>query len=313
MFKFRFDQYIALALVVVLLLISTRQTQSPLPAPQAQADLIEMADLPLLTLEDPELAAASFSASLSAQAVLAVDLDSAAFLLAKNEDQFLAPASTTKIMTALVAQDLYQLDEVVTVREDVFSVGHTIGFKPGEQLTVRALLKALLINSGNDAAVILAQHHPQGEVGFMVAMNQKAQELNLNQTSLINPAGLDAAAHYTTAFELSLMARELMKNEFFRQLVKTKEAQITDVSGQDQYYLYNTNQLLATIPDVVGIKTGTTDLAGEALVTQINREVLGKKRRVLVVILGSQNRYQDARATIDWIFSHYQWREISVK
>lgn len=312
MSKIRLDQYLALFLLAVVLLLSFAQEKRPITSEASPPELVEMAAAPVNKSNDADELVA-FTATLSAEAVTVVDLDSAAILLTKNQDQRLAPASTTKIMTALVARELYSLDQVLTVPAELSVIGHTIGFTAGQEFLAEELFKALLINSGNDAAVVLAANHPQGLSGFVEAMKQKAQELGLKKTSFVNPSGLDAAAHYTTAFELSLLARELMKDEFLRELVKTETAEISDITGQSHYYLDNTNQQLGKELGVVGIKTGTTNLAGQALVTQVNRLADGEERSVLIVLLGSQDRYLDAKAIIDWIFSHYQWREISVR
>lgn len=299
MFRFRFDQYLALFLVSLLFLVpvSKAQTQEKILPP------VELAAVhPIPTL--PSTASPSqFTATFSAQAVVAIDVDSASILLDKNSHQKLAPASTTKIMTALVAVDTFSLDQVIAVKKDPGNIGHIIGFKLGEQFTVHDMLKALLINSGNDAAEILAQNHPQGRAAFIQAMNAKAQQLHLSESSFVNPSGLDAAAHYSSAFDLSLLARELMKNEYLRTLVGTTQAAISDQTGKSSYQFYNTNQLLGVEPGVVGVKTGTTELAGEDLITQVERD----GRHIIIVVLKSQNRYRDTRQIISWLFSHYQW------
>ena len=137
-------------------------------------------------------------------------------------------------------------------------------------------------------------------------MNRKAVDFHLLDSVFSNPSGLDSTSHYSTAFDLSLLARELMKDQVLREMVRTQQVQIQNLSSNRRYYLYNTNLLLGIEPGVVGIKTGTTDLAGEALITQVERE--GKQ--ILIVVLGSQDRYSDTKQIIDWIFSHYQWLEI---
>ncbi len=315
MSKIRLDQYLAIFLLAILILVSFAQESPKLnlePEPSQSMQLLAMADLPVFMSKNVE-EKANFSATISAEALVVIDSNSASILLEKNSYQRLAPASTTKIMTALVARELYQLNDLLTVPTDLVVEGHTIGFYPGQQFTAKDLFQALLINSGNDAAAVLAANHPQGRPGFIEAMNQKAIELHLKKTSFINPSGLDAAAHFSTAFELALMARELMKDNFLRELVRTEAAEIVDQTDQNHYYLYNTNQQLGAVPGVVGIKTGTTDLAGQALVTQLERAVAGKSRSIMIVLLGSQDRYQDSKAIIDWVFSHYQWREISVR
>ena len=299
MSKLRIDQYLALVLLSLVFLLPVKPTlpqEKPLPT----VELGQISPIPVL---DSDQQPESFIASLSAQSVVAIDIDSAAVLLGKNSYQKVAPASTTKLMTALVARDIFKLDEVVSIKNIPLNIGHTIGFEVGEEFLVEDILKALLINSGNDAAEILAQSHPQGRDGFIQEMNRVAQQLHLQHTFFINPSGLDAAAHFSSAFDLSLVARELMKDEFLKSLVGTQQATITNGSGTNQYWFYNTNLLLGVEPGVVGVKTGTTDLAGEALITQIERQ----GRKVLIVVLGSQDRYSDTKKIIDWIFSHYQW------
>ncbi len=297
--KLRFDQYLSFILLSLVILVPIKLHYPQIKVSPA-VDLIKMAPLPVLdTDQQPSL----FIASLSAQSILAIDIDSASILLEKNSHQKVAPASTTKLLTALVARNVYPLDKIITITTQPQHLGHTIGFKIGEEFVVADMLKALLINSGNDAAEILAQHHPEGRIGFIAAMNQTAQKLHLEESSFMNPSGLDAAAHYSSAFDLSVVAREVMKDEFLRSLVATKQSLIVNQAGNHQYWLYNTNLLLGVEPGVVGLKTGTTDLAGEALITQVNRA----NRQVLIVVLGSRDRYSDTKEIINWIFSHYQW------
>lgn len=298
-FKFRVDQYLALFLISLLFLVpvSKDQAQQQILAPIKLAPIHPIPTL-VSTAQPSE-----FTATLSADAVVAIDVDSAAILLDKNSHQKLAPASTTKIMTALVAIDTFPLDQVITIKDNPTKIGHVIGFNQGEKFTVGDMLKALLINSGNDAAEILAQNYPQGRAAFIQAMNSKAQKLHLSESAFVNPSGLDAAAHYSSAFDLSLLARELMKNKYLRTLVGTKQAMISDQAGKNTYQFYNTNQLLGVEPGVVGVKTGTTELAGEDLITQVERD----GHRLIIVVLKSQDRYYDTRQIIRWLFSHYQW------
>jgi D-alanyl-D-alanine carboxypeptidase (penicillin-binding protein 5/6) len=298
-FKLRLDQYLILILLSLVILLPTKQVLPPekvLP----EVELVQINPIPILDIDQhPE----SFIASLSAESIVVIDLDSASILLEKNSHQKVAPASTTKLLTALVARDVYKLDEIISIKNAPSNIGHTIGFRVGEEFLVEDILKALLINSGNDAAEILAQNHPEGKAGFMSEMNDVAEKLHLSDSFFINPSGLDAAAHFSSAFDLSLLAREVMKDDFLRQVVGTRHSSITNRVGTNQYWFYNTNLLLGTEPGVVGLKTGTTDLAGEALITQVERD--GK--RVLIVVLGSKDRYSDTKKTINWIFSHYQW------
>lgn len=321
----RLDQYLSFILLSIVFLLptafvspifSTKDSVTKLP-PLSLPVLIKMHPIPVEKSFPSEgnsasssalaaLSPQSFSASLSAQAVIAIDVPSGAILLEKNKDQKLAPASTTKLLTALVARKLYPLDEVILLKEKPLNIGHTIGFAQGEKFLVRDILTALLVNSGNDAAEILAQHHPRGREAFMKEMNQLSVGLHLKESYFINPSGLDAAAHYSSAWDLSLVAREVMKDEFLRSLVGTEYAEITNQAQTHRYPLRNTNLLLGTEPGVVGIKTGTTDLAKEALVTQVEKD----DKQILLVVLGSDDRYLDSKAVIEWVFNHYQWQQI---
>jgi serine-type D-Ala-D-Ala carboxypeptidase (penicillin-binding protein 5/6) len=261
--------------------------------------------VPILN-EGVESDATQFMATISAKAVLVIDIPSAAVLLEKNSQEKVPPASTTKMLTALVSRDSYEPSEVVTIREAAFSIGHSVGFDINEQLRVESLLSSLLVSSGNDAAFALADHHPRGYGAFVEAMNDKARELHLSHSSFRNPSGLDSADHLSTARDLSIVARELMKDNLLRQLVKTKQTTIFDITGVKEHYLYNTNQLLHTEPGVVGIKTGTTELAKESLIIQVDRN----NRQILIVVLGSDDRYQDTKRLLTWIEQHYSWLEV---
>ncbi len=299
MFKLRIDQYLALILLSLVFLLPVKRVPNQekiLP----EVEFSQISPIPVLDInQEPE----SFIASLSAQSIMVIDIDSAAILLEKNPHQKLAPASTTKLLTALVARNTFGLDDVISIKNISPKMSHTIGFKKDEEFLVRDIFKALLINSGNDAAEILAQNHPQGRAAFIQEMNDTAQKLHLQNSFFINPSGLDAAAHFSSAFDLSLITREFMQDKFLKSIVGTQQAKITDKSGINQYWLYNTNLLLGIEPGVVGVKTGTTNLAGEALITQVERN----DQQILIMVLGSLDRYGDTKQIIDWIFSHYQW------
>ncbi|MBD3250153.1 MAG: hypothetical protein GF381_01100 [Candidatus Pacebacteria bacterium] len=244
---------------------------------------------------------------LTTQAYLVTDLQSACPLLQYNQDKKLYPASTVKLMTALVARETFHQELVLMVQPGLFVEGHSVGFVEGEKISVSSLIKALLINSGNDAAVILARHHPHGQAGFVKAMNQKAQDLGLNSTYFVNPSGLDHSAQQTTARDLTILAKEVLKDPFLASLVATPKTKITDLSGLLSHELFNTNQLLIERTDVFGLKTGTTELAGQVLITLVERD----GHQVLIVVMGSEDRYADTTRLIDQTFSEYQWQEIN--
>ena len=159
---------------------------------------------------------------LSAQAVLAVDLNSSITLYEKEPDKHLLPASTTKIVTALVAMEYYPLDKTLTVRT-VNVDGRKMGLVAGERITIEDLLYGLLLYSANDAAEVLAENYLGGRKGFIFAMNQKAKELNLDNTYFSNPSGLDGNGHVSTARDMVRVSWVAMGNPLFSKIVSTKE------------------------------------------------------------------------------------------
>lgn len=242
---------------------------------------------------------------LSAQGAVVIDADSKSIIYAKNPDLWLLPASTTKIMTALVALDNYSLDDVVTIGE-IITEPVKMDLVAGEKITVNDLLYGLLVGSANDAALALAAYYPQGVVGFVKAMNQKAADLHLADTQYTNPIGLDNYGQYTTVHDLSLLTAAAMAQPAFRSIVNTIKYTVTDIDKTQTHELENLNELLGQIPGLVGVKTGYTELAGECLVTFVTR----KNHSIITVILGSANRFGESRQLIDWVFTNFAWQNL---
>ena len=270
----------------------------PLPA------LLPVADVPTATTA-AVLSSESFAASVSAQAVYALDVDSASTLLAKNADALYFPASTAKMMTALVARQKFALQDLLVVTPQATSEGTVIGLIPGSEYSTEDILKGLLVSSGNDAAEVLATNFPEGRAAFVALMNQLAQELHLERTRFANPNGLDDLTQETTARDLSLIAQELLKDDFLKAVVATKSAVLTDQFGQG-ILVNNTNRLL-DIPGHAGIKTGTTVLAGEVLVTQVT--IHGHS--VIITLMKSDDRYRDMLMIENWLKQAYVWKSAS--
>lgn len=245
----------------------------------------------------------NFSKTITAKSAYVEDLDTGTVLFERNSERILLPASTTKLMTALVILEEFQIDEIITVPELPKVVGLKHEFTPGEQLTVGSLLQAALIQSSNDAAYILAVSSSRGFEGFVTRMNEKAAELHLEHTKYKNPAGFDDDTQRSSARDLVILSKIFMQNEFLASVVATKEAVITDVSGEYEYYLRSTHELLGSDPTVVGIKTGTTEGAAQVLITQFNRD----GHNIIVVVMGSDDRYLETTQIINWIFSAYEW------
>lgn len=236
---------------------------------------------------------------LSAPEALLADSDTSQVLLAVNPDNPRPMASITKLMTALLALERSHLEDQVVVSPTALVGESTMGLQSGEVVTVEDLLWGLLLNSGNDAAVALAEHVAGSVPGFVVMMNTRAAELGLLSTHFANPHGMDAPDHYSSAHDLWRLAEETLAYPKVREIVGT---QSTTRAGHP---LWNQNVLLATYPDADGVKTGTTDLAGQSLVASVTRD----GHRVLAIILGSSDRYADARALLDFYFSVFRWTE----
>lgn len=243
---------------------------------------------------------------LSAQGALAVDLKSGISLYEKNPDAVLLPASTTKIITALVALEAYPLDQVLTVPKGANVDGQKMGLYIGEEMKVEDLLYGLLVYSANDAAMTLAINYPAGYDAFVAAINEKAASLSMTNSHFENPVGLDGINQTTTAKDLLRASEVAMRNPEFAKIVGTKSVMLADVSGKNKYNLKNVNELLGSVPGVLGVKTGWTENARENLVTYIERD----GHSVIIVVLGSQDRFGETKELIDWIFSNYDWQKV---
>lgn len=239
---------------------------------------------------------------ITATGVVVLDVDSGVYLYKRNEEELLSPASTTKILTALVALDSYDLDDVVTVK-GVANSGQVMGLVPGERITVENLLFGALIHSGNDAAWALAEHYPGGVEAFVAKMNEKAQSLHLTKSTFTNPVGYDNPAQKITPMDLARLGSIALGNKVIAKMVAIPQITVSDVTHTYFHPLTNVNQLLGKIPGVGGIKTGWTEEAGENLITLVERG----GHRVIIVVLKSGNRFADTTHLIDWIFSAYQW------
>ena len=240
----------------------------------------------------------------TAPEVAVVDDSSGLLLYGMNAHAHEAPASTTKIATAIVtlehAEDLERsvrvtVSGIAMAEADGSSI---MGLAPGQQLTLRTLLDGLLLPSGNDAAEQLAVSVAESRAQFVGWMNAVAiDELGLHDTYFVNPSGLDADGHYSSAYDLGQLARRAMREDVFRQIVASPEivAQGFDLIGH--------NPLIGTYPGADGVKTGTTDLAGKVLVGSATR----KGHRVYAVVMHSDDIQADTSALLDWAFQEFAW------
>ena len=242
---------------------------------------------------------------LSAQSVMAVDLTSGVTLYEKDPNKALLPASTTKIVTALVALDTYDPEQVLKVGK-VAVEGQKMGLVTNEKIKFIDLLNGLLIYSANDAAEVLASNHPGGRELFIALMNKKVKDLGLNNTHFNNPTGLDNGAQYSTTRDLIVVAKYSMENPFFAEIVGTKEKIVKSVDGKITHKLINRNKLLGSVEGVKGVKTGWTENARENLVVYVERN----NRKVITVVLGSSDRFGETKELIEWIYDNYKWEEV---
>lgn len=239
--------------------------------------------------------------NLTATGIFVKDLTSGVILFDKNAHQRLKPASLTKIMTALVSLEHYPEDYVLSVVNGQRSLGATAKLIKGDKLTFESTMEALLIPSGNDAAVTLAENYPGGYGSFVDKMNFKAKELGLQNTHFSNVSGIEGKDHFTSAFDIALIAEAALKKNIFQTIVATPRMTIKSVKGY-RYPVESTNKLLGQ-PGVLGVKTGWTPEAGECLVTLVNRD----DHPVLISLLGSTDRFGESERLIDWIYSNHAW------
>lgn len=231
------------------------------------------------------------------------DRKSGRVIWGKNENKRSAMASTTKIMTCIIVLENANLNDEVTVSNKAGGTGGSrLGLKKGDKITINDLLYGLMLRSGNDAAVALAEHIGGSKEGFAKLMNDKASELGLKDTHFVTPHGLDDPEHYTTAYELAKITDYALKNEKFARIVGTKECTI-NINGYSKQ-LTNTNELLGYLQGVNGVKTGFTNNAGRCLVTSSNRDNF----EIITVVLGADTkkiRTTDSIKLIEYAYKNY--------
>ena len=245
---------------------------------------------------------------IGASAAILVEATSGAVLYAKNEHRRRAPASTTKMMTAIVVLEKARLRDVVTVsRRAARTPGSTLGLKTGERIRLDELLQGVMLCSGNDGSVALAEHVAGSEAEFASLMNRKALELGALHTQFKNAHGLRAPSHYSTAFDLAIIARYAMKYPLFERYVGTKEEEMIWESSEKTRPIRNTNRLLWSFAGADGIKTGTTNEAGYCLVASASRY----GRRFIAVVLHSPDRWGDCARLLEYGFNEFSLRQIA--
>lgn len=235
--------------------------------------------------------------SISAKSAVVIDADTMRILYAKNAKEIMSMASTTKIMTGLLAAEYGNGDALVTVSQNAaYQEGSSMYLKVGEKVKMSELLYGLMLSSGNDAAVAIAEQISQSSEKFAEKMTERARAIGAYQTSFKNPNGLDEEGHYTTAYDLALIMAHAMKNEIFAKTVATR--QITLERGT----YTNHNKLLSSCEGVIGGKTGFTKKSGRCLVTVCEREDF----RVIAVTLSAPDDWNDHRNMLDYTYENYK-------
>ena len=232
--------------------------------------------------------------ALSASGVLLVDMASGQEIFSVNPETSRPIGSLTKLMTALLIAERHAPNDIATIAPGLDTIaGSTIGLRTGQSFRVDDLLRALLIPSANDAAYALALYDRGGIGPFVRDMNDRAAALGLRATKFANPAGFDNPDQYSSPRDLVWLTSAALRHPLLREIVRTRSARIAAFDGTE-FSMRNTNELLQYNEDVFGVKTGTTDAAGECLIVLF----VEGNRTYLLVILGSRDRYADSLALL---------------
>lgn len=246
--------------------------------------------------------------SVSASSAVLIEAESGRVLYAKDEIKRRPMASTTKIMTALVALENAELDMAVKIPKEAVGIeGSSLYLTEGETLTLHELLYALMLRSANDAATAIAIAVGGSVSDFAEMMNEKAEKMGLTDTHFDNPHGLDSDEHYTTARELALITAEALKNDIFREIVSTYKKLLPLNGVQDRRLVVNHNRLLRTYDGCIGVKTGFTKKDGRCLVSAAERDGI----TLVAVTLNAPNDWSDHKKMLDYGFASVKRVKIS--
>ena len=250
----------------------------------------------------------------NAKSAIMIEASTGEILFKKNENEKLAPASMTKMMSMLLIMEeldkgTLKWDEVITASEKASSMGGSqIFLEPGEKMTVTELLKGIAIASGNDATVAMAERISGSEETFVKKMNTKAKELGLKNTNFVTSTGLDADNHYSSAYDMSLIAKELVKHEKILEFTGTYEEYLR-TDSESPFWLVNTNRLVRFYSGVDGLKTGFTSTAGYCLTATAKRDDM----RLITVVMNepdTNKRSSDTTKMLDYGFNVYMVKNI---
>ncbi len=278
-------------------------------------------DLPLPTISiKPKLLPNAIKPVIYTKSHILVDEESGTILSEKDKDLKLPIASTTKVMTAVLVLENYNLDDIITVsKEAAVQIGVDLVTVKGEKITIRNFLKCLLINSSNRAAYALAEHYngpnETGITAFVALMNKKAKELGMTNTDYHDPAGLDVTG-YSTAYDQTLVTKYALKNPIFAEIVKTKEEDVTDVTGKIKYQLRNSNRLVRewNYSGAIGVKTGYMPEASHTLIGAVRRDGHTLISVVLYTFADTVSASaEESKKLFDWGFKYTRWGDEATK
>lgn len=246
----------------------------------------------------------------SAQSAVLMDRSSGRLLYEKNSCERLPIASITKVMTAVLAIESGKMNQEVTISNNaVKSEGSSIYLKSGEKIRLRDLVYGLMLRSGNDGAVAIAEAVGQSEAGFVFMMNEKAKVLGMTDTHFTNSNGLDNPDHFSTANDMAALTQYAMSHTYFRTIVQTKIYRAPATNKEGIRVWHNKNKMLTQYPFSTGGKTGFTKIAGRTLISTASKNHID----LIAVTLNDGNDWLDHRNLFEWAFSNYQRTEVARK
>lgn len=250
-----------------------------------------------------------YAADISSPAAVVICEETGRILYNKNANERKKMASLTKLMTAIILVENCDMNENINVaKQSCYVGGSEAGINPNDEVSAKDLLYGMLLPSGNDCAVAIAYHIGGNIENFASLMNKKAQEIGLKNTNFVNPHGLDSDEHYTTPYEMALIAKYARQYDIIRTAVSTNETTVT--FGNRTVNLHNTNRLLRTYSKATGMKTGFTNGANRCLVASASQD----KLNLIAVVLGSETsdiRFNDTQNILEETFNNYKYYDIS--
>jgi len=247
--------------------------------------------------------------TVASKAAILMDVSTATVLFGKNEHQRRDPASTTKVMTAILALELGRPDDIVTVSSRAaWTQGSSLNLRPGDRLSLLELTKGVLMCSGNDGSVAIAEHIAGSVNRFAEMMTARAKQLGAPNSSFRNPHGLTAVNHYSTAYDLAMMTRHALAYPEFCSAVSAVTDTMTFEDGRVQQ-LHNTNRMLWSYPGADGVKTGTTSAAGQCLIASATRD----SWQLIAVVMAGSSRWSDAQRLLEYGFSSFVRKQLAFK